>query len=660
MILTRISPLCLALPMLVLFLASCRHDEFVIYEEVERVGGEPASDAMCSGLYLLNEGNMGSNHSTLDYLDLLTGTYHRNIYAQRNPSVVRELGDVGNDIQVYGSRLWMVINCSNKVEVARVSDAVRLGQVDVPNCRYVAFAGGYAYISSYVGPVALGGDVQLGRVYKVDTLTLQKVDSVTVGYQPEQMAVVGDRLYVANSGGYRLPVYDNTLSVVRLSSFAEECRIRVGVNLHRVESDRYGQLWVSSRGNYADIPPRLYCLAMTARHEYAVVDSLELSVSDMQVTGDTLWYFGKPSSSAGPSYGIIDVRTHRAIDTHLFDGVLSARIAMPYGILVDRHTRDFYLMDAKNYVSNGELLHFLPDGRLDWRMRTGDIPSCGVLVGACLHDAETDDLPQPSDLLTVDEYVPAPGQFVNMMPRWDEGDDALAMAEKCTSALNGGGVVSLGGFGGYVTFHFDRSVTNVADAPDFAVFGNAHDGASEPGIVMVSIDTNHNGVPDDEWYELSGSADTDSLGRVTYGYEVTYERQGDMAAVPWTDNLGRSGIIARNPWHNQEYFPQWLDSPLRLGGTLLPPNGSDLSHNGSSWVLSHLRYGYVDNRPNTDTDAQRFDLDWAVSPVTRQPVRLSHADFIRVYSAQNQVCGWLGETSTEVTGASLNIGRRTK
>ena len=30
---------------------------------------------------------------------------------------------------------------------------------------------------------------------------------------------------------------------------------------------------------------------------------------------------------------------------------------------------------------------------------------------------------------------------------------------------------------------------------------------------------------------------------------------------------------------------------------------------------------------------------------------LDHIDFVRVYSAQNQMCGWLGETSTEVSGA---------
>ena len=56
------------------------------------------------GFFLLNEGNMGSNKSTLDYYDYETGVYTKNIYAERNPGVVKELGDVGNDIQIYGNK----------------------------------------------------------------------------------------------------------------------------------------------------------------------------------------------------------------------------------------------------------------------------------------------------------------------------------------------------------------------------------------------------------------------------------------------------------------------------------------------------------------------------------------------------------------------------
>lgn len=262
-------------------------------------------------------------------------------------------------------------------------------------------------------------------------------------------------------------------------------------------------------------------------------------------------------------------------------------------------------------------------------------------------------LAQSEFIQAVDEYVPAPGQFINTIPVADDTDTPQTMAAKCTERLanNAGQMVSLGAYGGYITFHFDHPIVNLPGQTDLAIYGNANVGGSEPAIVMVSQDTNGNGLPDDTWYELSGSADVDSVGKVIYGYQITYTRQGDLQDVAWKDNQGHSGVVPRNNYHKQEYFPLWMGDELTFSGTLLPNNGVNTKPKGQNWVLSALRYGYVDNKPNTDEEGNFFNLDWAVDPVSRQSVQLSHADFFRVYTALNQVCGWLGETSSEVTGA---------
>ena len=178
---------------ILMLLSSCRHDDYIIYSIDEDTGGKTVKSEIM-GMYLLNEGNMGSNKCTLDYLDLSGNTetvhYYRNIYAERNPSTVKELGDVGNDLKIHDNKLWMVINCSNKVEVATADSCRRLAKIDIPNCRYIAFDDNYAYVSSYVGPVQISTNTQLGRVYKIDTRTYQKVDSIEVGYQPEELCIV--------------------------------------------------------------------------------------------------------------------------------------------------------------------------------------------------------------------------------------------------------------------------------------------------------------------------------------------------------------------------------------------------------------------------------------------------------------------------------------
>lgn len=254
-------------------------------------------------------------------------------------------------------------------------------------------------------------------------------------------------------------------------------------------------------------------------------------------------------------------------------------------------------------------------------------------------------------ILAVDEYKPAPGQFINTLPAYKEGDDSETMAQKCTAAIanNAGGMVTLGGYGGYITFHFDHSIANIQNENDFYIAGNAFAGSSEPGVVMVSKDVNGNGIADDPWYELAGSADTDSADKVIYNYEITYTA-APMQDIPWTDNQGNNGTVDRNTFHGQEYFPLWIESPLVFQGTLLPSNCYDSSGNGTYWVLNAYRYGYVDNLPNSDRDGCSFNIEWAVDN-NRQPFHLDFVDFVRVYTGVNQKAGWLGETSTEVCGA---------
>jgi hypothetical protein len=273
----------------------------------------------------------------------------------------------------------MVINCSNKVEVCRAKDAVKIGKVDIPNCRYLTFDGGYAYVSSYVGPVAAGSNAPRGRVYKVDTLTLQKVDSVVVGYQPEEMAVYRGKLYVANSGGYNFPYYDSTISVVDLQTMSEERQINVAINLHHLRLDNHGQLWVTSRGDYYDIPSNLFYLQADANGQMQVAGKMDVEVSDMCLVGDSLYFYGagwnEVTQENTRSFGIVDVSRHQVVSRSLSDAPELQKMRMPYGIIVHPQHRDFYLMDAKNYVSSGELLHFHADGTFDYKVRTGDIPA---------------------------------------------------------------------------------------------------------------------------------------------------------------------------------------------------------------------------------------------------------------------------------------------
>ncbi len=372
---------------LLAFLASCRGDvEVVLSEELQLLPDDRSAETHV-GFYLLNEGNMGSNKATLDFLDFKRGVYRRNIYAEINPTVPKEMGDVGNDIAIYGSRLYAVINCSNKIEVMNARTTKRIGQVEIPNCRYIQFHGRYAYVTSYAGPVTIDPHYeQLGYVAKVDTATLEVVDRCLVGFQPDELEIVGGKIYIANSGGYMgagdLKGYERTVSVIDIATFKEEKRIPVAWNLHRIKADKRGDLWVSSRGDYKGYPSRLYFLD---RELQQVTDTVPIAATNYWIDDDYLYAYGTEYSYVSAqewsfSYAIVDTRTHEVVTKDIITDDTEKKIEMPYGIMVHPVTKEIYITDAGNFVTPGALYCFTPYGKLKWKVRTGNIPAHFALL----------------------------------------------------------------------------------------------------------------------------------------------------------------------------------------------------------------------------------------------------------------------------------------
>lgn len=362
--------------------SSCRQEEVIHGSSSSNVGKPVYSEI--EGFYLLNEGNMGLNKSSLDYYDATTATYHRNVYAERNPNVVKELGDVGNDLQIYGSKLYAVINCSHKMEVMNADDATRVVKIDIPNCRYVVGHKGYVYVSSYVGPVQIDPTAPKGAVFKVDTLTMNVVGNVEVGYQPEEMSVIGNKLYVANSGGYRIGNYENTVSVIDLDKF-EVCDVLEleGVqNLHRMDVDSKGRLWVSSRGDYYG---SVSTLVVVDPQSGKILKNMNIPVSNMWVDDDVAYIisseYSKVTETEEITYAKVDMLNMEILSRQLITDGTDKKIKIPYGIAVNPVTKDIYITDAKSYVVSGTLYCFDKNGVKLWQQTAGQIPNSFAFKG---------------------------------------------------------------------------------------------------------------------------------------------------------------------------------------------------------------------------------------------------------------------------------------
>lgn len=354
---------------------ACRKDLPVLRSESEVVS-RPGSPHEIKGMFVLNEGNMGSNKCTLDFLDSRSGFYTRNIYPERNPEVVKELGDVGNDLQVYGNRLYAVINCSHYVEVMDVRTARHIGSVNVTNCRYIVFAGDKAYVSSYAGPVQIDPNARPGKIVEFDVNTLQITREVVVGYQPEEMVIKDGLLYVANSGGYRFPNYDRTVSVVDLGTFEVVNTIDVAINLHRMRLAPDGLIYVSSRGDYYGTKSDVFVIDPEAQR---VIGRLGVAASEMCMDGDELYLISVEWSYVSGKneirYTLYDTRKREILPRNFITDGTEKEISIPYGLGVNPETKEIFVSDATNYVTPGYLYCFSLEGKLKWKVRTGDIPA---------------------------------------------------------------------------------------------------------------------------------------------------------------------------------------------------------------------------------------------------------------------------------------------
>lgn len=284
-----------------------------------------------------------------------------------------------------------------------------------------------------------------------------------------------------------------------------------------------------------------------------------------------------------------------------------------------------------------------------------------LLLTGCNKDNEiTIDSPVAEAEFTVIEYLPAPGQFINEPAAGY--NNVTTMAEACSYAQNrmdSGNFVSLGAWGGYIVVKASEPIYNNGEY-NFAIAGNAFDTSNEPGIVWVMQDTNGNGLPDDQWYELKGSwFDKEGYQR---DYWVTYYRpSADNSDVAWKDSDGHEGVVEWNSFHKQSsYFPAWVkEDSYTLYGSRLPARAYQNPETGI-WSNDPFEWGYADNDGDDSVISQLdgvtvqknlFRLADAVDS-KGNPVMLESIDFIKVQTAINGRTSVTGENSTEVCGFS--------
>jgi YVTN family beta-propeller protein len=310
------------------------------------------------GIYILNEGGFTKSNASLTLYVPDSNRVYADVFSAANG---RQLGDVANDIVIYGTKAFIVVNNSHKIEVISTENHASLGTISVPGNspnKIVIVSETKGYITNlYKGTVT---------AFNPSTYSIIK-DNIAVGLNPQGLAVANGKVFVCNSGYGS----DSTISVIDPAVDSVVATIVVARSPSDIALDSDGELIVLSNGysnfsNPASDTPGALSVIDPKTYKVTSVISLPLNV------------YGHPFkltvSNKGYGYTIGDNGVVR------FDTKSNTVAALPviartaYSVAVDNATERIYLGDARDYNSNGMIYGYDKNGVLKDSASTGIIP----------------------------------------------------------------------------------------------------------------------------------------------------------------------------------------------------------------------------------------------------------------------------------------------
>lgn len=312
-------------------------------------------------IYVLNEGSWNNNNASVSAIDPTDGSSYYYQFAAANG---RNLGDTGQDILRYGGKIYIAVSGSNTIEVVDGNSLTSIKTIKPEsgkpgNPRGLAASDGKIYVSLYDGYVA-----------KIDTTSLAFEDSIAVGPNPEEITIANGCLYVAISDGWNSGNgYPNGkyVSKIGLDSFKVASKIDVIVNPNKMASDKSGNVFVISWGNYNDIPSTVQ--KIDKNDNVSVLGK----ATYMTCYENTLYTINAPFGSPSIEYISYNTISGSVESSSFISGTADEMPSNPTCVSVNPKNGNIMVgsyLAANDYLSNGYVYEFV-DGSFKARYNAG-------------------------------------------------------------------------------------------------------------------------------------------------------------------------------------------------------------------------------------------------------------------------------------------------
>ena len=330
-------------------------------------GGDTIAPSQISGVFILNEGNFTYANSSLSYYDMETETVENNMFFRVNNAPI---GDVGQSLTKIGDDLFIVVNNSKYIY-----------KVDAQSIVYKAKIEGFTS-PRYMLPVsdskAYVSDLESKGIWILNLNTLQH-RFLETGNTTEAMVKIGDEVFVSNWSNYYPgqmgdTTSNKTIQVIDCVNDMLVAEIEVAQEPNSMVVDKNNNIWVSCSGSYNAVQdPALICIDPVTR---TVIKRFDFTPGVDYPSGLAIDGAGENVFYMTGGYGTLNVYKMSVDDSELpTTPFITADGKLFYNLKVNPDNGDVYITDAKDYVSNGDLLHYSPEGTLLGSYSLGIIPS---------------------------------------------------------------------------------------------------------------------------------------------------------------------------------------------------------------------------------------------------------------------------------------------